>query len=62
MFAFKFGEPPDAWTNAMQVMLGKDDPGTPIKINHICQIQLVCAAMNMGFQIIWGHEMMMRAS
>jgi hypothetical protein len=62
MFAFKFGEPPDAWTNAMQVMLGKDDPGTPIKINHIRWIQLVCAAMNMGFQIIWGHEMMMRAS
>jgi hypothetical protein len=62
MFAFKFGEPPDAWTNAMQVMLGKDDPGTPIKINHICWIQLVCAAMIMGFRIIWGHEMMLRAS
>jgi hypothetical protein len=29
MFAFKFGEPPDAWTNTMQVMLGKDDPGEP---------------------------------
>lgn len=62
MFAFKFGEPPDAWTNATQVMLGKDDPGTPIKINRIRRIQLVCAAMNMGFRIIWGHEMMMRAS
>ena len=35
MFAFKFGEPPDAWTNATQVMLGKDDPGEPIKINCI---------------------------
>jgi hypothetical protein len=62
MFAFKFGEPPNAWTNAMQVMIRKDDPGTPIKINHICWIQLVCAAMIMGFRIIWGHEMMLRAS
>jgi hypothetical protein len=35
MFAFKFGEPPDAWTNATQVMLVKDNPGEPIKINHI---------------------------
>jgi hypothetical protein len=62
MFAFKFGELPDAWTNATQVMLGKDDPGEPVKINHIRQIQLVCAAMNMGFCMIWGHEMMKRAT
>jgi hypothetical protein len=58
MFAFKFGEPTDAWTNATQVMVGKDDPGEPIKINHIQQIQLVCAAMNMGFCIIWDHKVM----
>jgi hypothetical protein len=35
MFAFKFGEPPDACTNPMQDMLGKDDPGESIKINCI---------------------------
>ena len=35
MFAFKFGEPPNAWTHAHQVMLSKDEPGQPIKINHI---------------------------
>jgi hypothetical protein len=62
MFAFKFGERLDAWTNATQVMLGKDDPIEPIKINCIRWIQLVCAAMNMGFCIIWGHEMMKRAT
>ncbi len=62
MFAFKFGEPPDTWTNAMQVMVGKDDPGEPIKIHHIWRIQLVCTAMNMGFQIIWGHEMLKQAA
>jgi hypothetical protein len=38
MFAFKFDEPPGTWINATQVMLGKDDPGTPIKINHIRRI------------------------
>jgi hypothetical protein len=32
MFAFKFGEPPHVWTNSQQVILGKDDPGKPIKI------------------------------
>jgi hypothetical protein len=29
-------------------MLVKDNPGEPIKINHIWRIQLICAAMNMG--------------
>jgi hypothetical protein len=62
MFAFKFGEPPDVWTHSQQVILGKDDPGKPIKINHIRWIQLVCTAMNMGCQIIWGHEMLKRAA
>jgi hypothetical protein len=38
--------------------LGKDEPGKPIKINWICQIQLICAAMNIGCRIIWGHEML----
>jgi hypothetical protein len=62
MFAFKFGEPLDTWTNAHQIILGKDEPGQPIKINRIRRVQLVCAAMNMGFRIIWGHKMMQRAS
>ena len=62
MFAFKFSEPPNAWTSAHQVMLGKDNPGQPIKINHIHHVQLVCAALNMGFHIIWGHKMMKRAT
>lgn len=35
MFAFKYGEPPDVWTNFLQIILGKDDPGKPIKINRI---------------------------
>jgi hypothetical protein len=61
MFAFKYGEPPDVWTNSHQIILGKDNPGEPIKINQIHQIQLVCAAMNMGCRIIWGHEMLKRA-
>jgi hypothetical protein len=26
MFAFKFGEPPDAWTSSHQIILGKDPP------------------------------------
>jgi hypothetical protein len=62
MFAFKFGEPPDVWTHSQQVILGKDNPGEPIKINRIRWIQLVCAAMNMGWRIIWGHEMLKRAA
>jgi hypothetical protein len=33
MFAFKYGEPPDVWTNSHQIILGKDNPGEPIKIN-----------------------------
>jgi hypothetical protein len=61
MFAFKYGEPPDIWTNSHQIILGKDNPGEPIKINRIRQIQLVCAAMNMGCRIIWGHKMLKRA-
>jgi hypothetical protein len=43
-------------------MLGKDDPREPIKINHNQWIQLMFAAMNMGFHIIWGHEMLKRAA
>jgi hypothetical protein len=35
MFAFKFSEPPDAWTNSHQVLLGKDNLGEPIKITQI---------------------------
>ncbi len=58
MFAFKYGEPPDVWTNSHQIILGKDNPGEPIKINWIHCIQLVCAAMNMGCRIIRGHEML----
>jgi hypothetical protein len=61
IFAFKYGEPPDVWTNSHQIILGKDEPGKPIKINRIRHIQLVCAAMNMGCRIIWGHEMLQRA-
>ena len=37
MFAFKYGEPPDVWTNSHQIILGKDNPGKPIKINQIRQ-------------------------
>lgn len=33
----------------------------PTKITRIQRIQLVCAGLNMGFQIIWGHEMLQRA-
>ena len=43
-------------------MLGKDDPGTHIKLNHIHHIQLVCATLNMGFCIIWGHKMLKQAA
>jgi RNase adaptor protein for sRNA GlmZ degradation len=35
MFAFKFGEPHDVWTNSHQIILGKDDPSKPIKINQM---------------------------
>jgi hypothetical protein len=62
MFAFKFSEPPDAWTNSHQVLLGKDDLREPIKITQIRQIQLVSATMNMGCRIIWGHKMLKRAA
>ncbi len=58
MFAFKYGKSPDIWTNSHQIILGKDTLGKLIKINQIHQIQLVCAAMNMGCRIIWGHEML----
>ncbi len=58
MFVFKYGKPPNVWTNSHQIILGKDDPGKPIKINKIRQIQLICAAMNMGCRIIWGHKML----
>jgi hypothetical protein len=61
IFAFKYGKPPDIWTNSHQIILGKDKPSKPIKINQIRHIQLVCAAMNMGCHIIWGHEMLQRA-
>jgi hypothetical protein len=55
IFSFKYGKPPNVWTNSHQIILGKDKPGKPIKINQIRCIQLVCAAMNMGCRIIWGH-------
>jgi hypothetical protein len=58
MFAFKYGKPPDVWTNSHQIILGKDNPGKLIKINQICRIQFVCASMNMGCTIIGGHEML----
>jgi hypothetical protein len=61
IFAFKYGKPPDVWTNSHQIILDKDEPGKPIKINQIRCIQLVCAAMNMGCHIIWGHEMLQQA-
>jgi hypothetical protein len=40
--------PPRRLDHSQQVILGKDDPGEPIKINRIRKIQLVCTAMNMG--------------
>jgi hypothetical protein len=62
MFAFQWGEPPKTWENSLQICLpAKDEPNLPTKINQICQIQLVPAALNMHFQIIWGHEMMHQA-
>jgi hypothetical protein len=61
IFAFKYGEPPNVWTNSHQIILGKDKPGELILINQIRHIQLVCAAMNIGCRIIWGHEMLQRA-
>jgi hypothetical protein len=61
MFAFKYGKPHDIWTNSHQIILGKDNPGKPIKVNQIHHIQLVCTAMNMGCRVIWGHEMLKRA-
>jgi hypothetical protein len=62
MFAFQWGEPPKVWANSLQICLPKDEPHMPItRINRIQCIQLVCAALNMGFRIIWGHEMMQRA-
>jgi hypothetical protein len=60
MFAFRWAEIPKAWQTAVQVCLGKD-PGEPTKTTRIRRIQLVAAAMNMGFRIIWGHEMMKTA-
>jgi hypothetical protein len=35
MFAFGWGEPPDAWKNALQVILPKDNPTEPIKSTQI---------------------------
>jgi len=54
MFAFRWGE----LENALQIILGKDEPGEPIRSTRTCQIQLVCAGMNMGFHQIWGHAML----
>jgi hypothetical protein len=61
MFAFRWGKPPKVWANSLQICLPKDEPNMPIRINLIRHIQLVCAALNMGFRIIWGHKMMQRA-
>jgi hypothetical protein len=32
MFAFRWGEPPNVWSNSLQICLPKDDPNTPTKI------------------------------
>jgi hypothetical protein len=61
MFAFHWGKPLKTWESSLQICLPKDEPNLPIKIIRIHWIQLVPAALNMGFQIIWGHEMMHRA-
>jgi hypothetical protein len=61
MFAFQWGKPPKVWANSLQICLPKDEPHMPIRINQIKCIQLVCAELNMGFQIVWGHKMMQRA-
>jgi hypothetical protein len=58
MFAFQWGKPTKSWENSLQICLPKDKPNLLIKINRIYQIQLGPAALNMGFQNIWGHEMM----
>lgn len=60
MFASRWTEIPTAWQTAVQVILGKD-PGEHTKMTRIRRIQLVSAAMNMGFRMIWGHEMMKTA-
>jgi len=62
MFAFRWGEPPATWENALQIILGKDEPGELIRSTHTRRIQLVCAGMNMGFRQIWGHSMLQRAT
>jgi hypothetical protein len=53
MFAFKFGEPPDAWTNATQVKLGKDDPCR----THQDQLHLMDAAHPCGNEHGFLHHM-----
>ena len=57
MFAFSWAEPLAAWENVLQNCLPKDAPGIPVKSTWIRCIQLVCAAMNMGFHINWEHKM-----
>jgi hypothetical protein len=49
MFAFHWDEPPKTWENSLQICLPKDEPNILIKINRIHWIQLVPAALNMGF-------------
>ena len=59
---FQQDEECNVWTSAHKIMLSKDDPGQPIKINCVHCVQLLCAALNMGFCIIWGQEMMKRTT
>ena len=56
IFSFKWGVPPEPWEKAVQCLIEKD-AGRP-RINRLRRIQLLDAAMNMGFRIIFGHRML----
>jgi hypothetical protein len=58
-FAFWWGTPPKQWASLVQPLIEKD-VGDP-KVTRLQRISLVNSAMNMGFHIIYGHQMMKAA-
>jgi len=60
IFAGKFGVPPSQWEEAVQPIIEKD-PGNP-KITKMRNLCLLDSAMNMLFPIVFGHQMLHKAS
>jgi hypothetical protein len=58
-FAFRWGAPPKQWSFLVQPLIEKD-AGNP-KVIRLRRISLVDSTMNMGFHIIYRHQMMKAA-